>query len=62
MLSVSDDQGEQVISEKLNIDAGLNFIKHNLFSKTKDKYLSKGEYAIMIKNEISSEEIKLIIK
>ena len=62
LLSVSDDQGEQFISEKLNIDAGLNFIKHNLFSETKDKYLSKGEYAIMIKNEISSEEIKLIIK
>ena len=37
-------------------------IENNLFIETKDKYLSKGEYVIMIKNEISSEEIKLIIK
>jgi hypothetical protein len=43
------------------LDKGFNFIKNNLYDKDNKKYIEKGKYIIQVKNNISSNENKLII-
>ena len=50
-----------IFNKTYNLDKGLNFIKNNLYDKDNKKYIEKGEYIIQVKNNISSNENKLII-
>ena len=57
---VKNDSGI-IFNKTYNMDKGLNFINNNLYDKDNKKYIGKGEYIIQVKNNISSNENKLII-
>ena len=50
-----------IFNKTYNLDKGFNFIKNNLYDKDNKKYIEKGKYIIQVKNNISSNENKLII-
>ena len=57
---VKNDSGI-IFNKTYNLDKGFNFIKNNLYDKDNKKYIEKGKYIIQVKNNISSNENKLII-
>ena len=57
---IKNDSGI-IFNKTYNLDKGLNFINNNLYDKDNKKYIEKGEYIIQVKNNISSNENKLII-